>query len=349
MARRRLGPARPLDASTTPARPAGAAGAAGPAGPAGLAPIARVAGETAAEAALRELSDALSAAREEERLLADLPLGEIDPGFLARDRIGLQDEEMAALIESIRAHGQRSPIEVQPLQGAEKPWGLISGWRRLVALSRLHAETGEDRFATIRALIRHDRGAEAAYLAMVEENEIRAGLSHYERARIAALTAERGVFANTREAVARLFAAGSRARRSKILSFLTIHNHLGDLLTFPAHIPERLGLRLAEALKEGEMAALMRRALAGTPRATPADELALIERVLAMPAPGARRAPHAALLPRPDTAGEEIRPGLRLKLKPGRGRLVFELSGPALDTAMRERLEAAVRAALRQG
>lgn len=51
---------------------------------------------------------------------------------------------------------------------------------------------------------------------MVEENEVRANLSHYERGRIAVLAAEQGHFTHVEEAVARLSGAASKAKRSKI-------------------------------------------------------------------------------------------------------------------------------------
>lgn len=257
------------------------------------APIAQVTGESAAQAALDEVTRSLEAAREDGRLVLEIPLGEVDAGHLARDRVALAEDELAALVESIRLHGQRTPVEVTRLadgsgSGAASggtgaggaPWGLISGWRRLAALKRLHAETGEARFATIRGLIRRDAGAAAAYVAMVEENEVRVGLSYYERARIAALTAAQGLFRDERAAILSLFATASRAKRSKIASFLEIHRHLGDLLNFPAHIPERLGLRLSEALKTEHGPPMLRLALPLELRETPEQELAALARAL---------------------------------------------------------------------
>ena len=112
-----------------------------------------------------------------------------------------------------------------PLKGA-LPYGLISGWRRLAALKALHAETGEARFATVQALVRRPETAADAYVNMVEENEIRLGLSHYERARVAALATERGIFESEKKALLALFATASRAKRSRIRAFLDIYHAL---------------------------------------------------------------------------------------------------------------------------
>jgi len=211
-------------------------------------PIAQVAGSAAAEAALKELTDELYDARADGRLVQRLPLGAVDEAHLVRDRISHDDTEMAALKSSIQARGQQTSIEVVELDDGR--FGLISGWRRLAALRALHTETGDERFATVLALLRRPESASDAYLAMVEENEIRVGLSYYERARIAARAAEQGVYPDEPSALRDLFASASRAKRSKIGSFLTIYHALDDHLRFAAAIPERLGLALVKALKE---------------------------------------------------------------------------------------------------
>ena len=220
--------------------------AAGLTAPFSTAPIAMIAGEATAVSALREVAGVLEAARTEGRLVQSLPLDAIEADHLIRDRVIGDPEEMTALKDSLRARGQQQPIDVVDL--GQGRYGLISGWRRLTALRDLHAETGEDRFGQVQALLRHPDGASDAYLAMVEENEIRANLSHYERARIAALAAEQGVFKTPQEALRHLFANASRSKRSKIASFITLHQELGQVLAFPAAIPERLGLALAAAL-----------------------------------------------------------------------------------------------------
>ena len=79
------------------------------------APIARVAADAAGTAAAQELAEAFEAARERAGWSSTSPLDAIAPDHLARDRIPAEDPEMAALRASIRAHGQRTPIEVTPL------------------------------------------------------------------------------------------------------------------------------------------------------------------------------------------------------------------------------------------
>ena len=101
---------------------------------------------------------------------------------------------------------------------------------------------------------------------MVEENEIRLGLSHYERARVAARATERGVFPSEKAALLALFATASRAKRSRIRAFLDIYHALDGSLRFPAALPERLGLRLVEKVRAGQGAGHRRRHRPRRPR-----------------------------------------------------------------------------------
>lgn len=238
-------------------------------------PIAQVAGESAASAALEALTDEMVRARSEGRFIQPLPLEDIDETHLVRDRMMANEDEMQVLITSLRARGQQMPIEVVALRDGR--FGLISGWRRLSALRRLHQETQESRFATVNAILRAPETASDAYLAMVEENEIRIGLGYYERARIAAKAAEQGVYADEAAALRGLFASASRAKRSKIGSFLTIYHALDGDLKFAAAIPERLGLSLSKALKDDPACvARLRTHLQETPPETPEQELTLL-------------------------------------------------------------------------
>ncbi len=352
MARRRLAPvtmpvAIPVTEAAAPAPdvpraehfPGGAlGGTAGGGRGAGAAPIARVAAEAAGSAALQELADTLTRARETGRLVLDLPLDAIAPDHLVRDRLpgeegGSHAEEMAALVESIRAHGQRTPIEVTPLveaAGGGLPWGLVSGWRRLRALKALHAETGEVRFATVQALVRRPDTAADAYVAMVEENEIRLGLSQYERARVAVRATARGVFASEKAALLALFATASRPKRSRIRAFTEIVHALDGHLRFPAELPERLGLALVERLREGEGPRVAAALDAAAPQ-TAAAEQALLARLA--------RAPREAA-PAPAPA-----PGVTLAARLAGDRLTLTLTG--IDKGLAARIEALVAAELK--
>jgi hypothetical protein len=311
-------------------------------------PIALVAGDAAQAAALSDVAGVLAQARAEGLLLRRLPLQAVEADHLVRDRLALDADETAALIASLRAHGQRTPVEVTEL--APGRYGLISGWRRLMALRSLHTETGDPAFAHVTALLRQPATAADAYVAMVEENEIRQNLGHYERARIVARAVEAGVFPTDKAALQTLFASASRAKRSKIGSFLTVCRALDSALRFPAALPERLGLALAQALEAapataGQLAA----ALKAADPADAAAEQAVLARALRdalSPAPreNVSRAKH---LPQPDappatpeTATSEPRPGVTMQVTGGFSRPVITLSGPAVDPTFRERLEA---------
>lgn len=320
-----------------PKSPAAAQTAPRPASPVSAPPpIASVAGEASAIAAAQGAVADIEAARAEGRLVISIPLEAIEVDHLVRDRVANEDEDMAALKASLKAHGQRTPIEVDEVGPGR--FGLISGWRRLWALKALAEETGAAAFGTVKAIIRAPKDAGAAYIAMVEENEIRVGLSYYERARIAMMAARRGAFENAEAAVDTLFAAGSKAKRSKIRSFMTIHDALGAALRFPAAMPERLGLRVAGALKDGQTRALK---AALTPPATSAeDEAARLETVLKT----LSRKPTPTPTKGAKSAGTSRAPVLVAVRGSGAGRVVT-LKGAGLDDALVAKIKALVAAA----
>lgn len=290
-------------------------------------PIAQVTADASAHAALSELSQSLHQARAEGRLVQSLPLEQIDQDYLVRDRIQLDHAELDSLIASLRAHGQRSPIEVTELPDGR--FGLISGWRRLQALQHLAREEGGESFGRVQALLRRPASAALAYVAMVEENEIRQGLSYYERARIAARAVDIGVFATEKQALQSLFAAASRARRSKIGSFLSIYRRLDPGLRFPAALPERLGLRLAQALEHRSEDLLA--ALTQTPAQSATEEQALLERVLSRPAPSTKPQ-------RPEEGMRELATGIFVTSSTKAGQMTLSLSGPEVNAALLERI-----------
>lgn len=305
------------------------------------APIAQVAGDASAQAALAELASEMARARQEGRLVQAIPLEAVDEGWLHRDRMRVDPEEMADLLVSIRDRGQQVPIEVVARDGGG--YGLISGWRRLTALRRLAAETGDPRFATVLALLRRPETAADAYRAMVEENELRAGLSYYERARIAALAAAAGVHPDPRSAIAALFAAASKAKRSKIGSFLVIHEHLGHALRFGPAIPERLGLLLSRALSaDPALAGDLVIALHREAPDSPAAEMALLDRMARRPGKTktVSEKQESTLIAPPSAAIEQVASGISLETGIDGGTYRLTLQGPRVGPDLRRRLVA---------
>ena len=215
-------------------------------------PIAQVAREAASTAALEELTTAVERARDAGLIVQELPLEAIDAQHLTRDRLQMDPDEMATLEASLTARGQQTPIEITPLTASDGPCthGLISGWRRLTVLRALHARTGEARFATVKALVVQAERAQDAYVAMVEESEIRVNLSLYKRAHIALRAVQEGVFPTQRAALQGLYGSTTRSKRSKIGSFLPLVEALGRGLRHGPQIPEKLGLALARQMTQ---------------------------------------------------------------------------------------------------
>mgnify|MGYP000005817930 CR=1 FL=1 len=284
-------------------------------------PIADIANDAATTHALMELSDTINAARAQGRWIEQIPLDAIKADYLVRDRTVVDTDEMEALKTSLRSNGQQVAIEVVSL--GQNAYGLISGWRRLTALREMSLEGGLD---TVLAIVRQPHDAAASYLAMVEENEIRSGLSFYERGRIVTKAVDEGAYESDKAALAALFHAVPRAKRSKIGSFVRIVRALDNVLAFPTSLSERSGLALAQALTDDVgLAGRLQKKLAQTPAPSPAAEWELIAAMIKGPA-RTKEKPVAVSLPS----------GLEYSLHEG-GKIT--LSGSALrDDAFVERL-----------
>lgn len=320
----------------TPANPSFLDDTKGPAhgGPGLRPPIADVASDAAATSALRDVSQAMAEARETGRMVARIPLDQIQLDYLVRDRIAADDAEMEALVTSIRERGQQTPIEVVDLgTGA---YGLISGWRRCQALQQV-AKTGDGDGHAL-ALLRRPDAASDAYIAMVEENELRVGLSYFERARIVVKAVEQGVFDSPQQALRGLFGTASRAKRSKIGSFVGLVETLDTVLAHPHTIGERLGLQLAKQLEDDPACARsLIRSLSAHPHRSAEEEQSLISALLAKgpkrlePVKSDTNKGKAA-----KTAERELRPGIMVRTDRDSG--AVHLWGSAMTPDLRARL-----------
>lgn len=332
----------------------------------GIAPIAQVAAETAARgtaetadaraARMRDQADAerLRQAEGQGLLIVELPLEQIDEGAMIRDRMVMDEAQMTELRLSIAANGLRLPIEVfEKSDGQEPRYGLLSGYRRLHAMRALRELTGSDAHARIRALIRPRTQADAAFVAMVEENEVREELSHFERGRIAVIAANQGAFANVEDAVNRLYATASKAKRSKVRSFALIFEELGDMLQFPEALTEKRGLRLSAALRNGAESRL-RQALSSRSPEDAEAEWELLEPVIVQ-SEGAPRSPARGGRPRAQAPAEygwidgltlRTTGGITIsRARDGRAH-ILRLEGAALDNDLMESLMLEIRTLL---
>jgi len=323
-----------------------------------LPPIAQVAADAASQAtpestqaredAARDKVDAeaLRKAMADGLLVQEIPTLEIQAEELSRDRMEIDTEEMAELRASIQAHGMRLPIEIYPLAkpGPNARYGLISGWRRLAAIRQLLAETGDAQYEVIRAIQRKPGNAADAYIAMVEENEIRSNLSQYERGRVAVMAVQAAAFSTIEDAVAQLFHAGSKAKRSKIRGFAELHEELGDLLVFPTLLNERQGLKLIAALRAG-FAREMRAALATGQGVDPQSEWELLEpfTVMADDLPKGRTG-KAPVRPRVERMDEvQLANGIVMRREHDHRGYLIRLDGKVVDSMMVDEVMAAIK------
>ncbi len=117
-----------------------------------------------------------------------IPTNQIEKNAVPRDRFAICGEALSELQSSIALNGLRLPVKVYK---TDTGYGLISGYRRLLAYCALHEMSGKDTYTEIDAVVRETRDDNHAMAQMVEENEIRESLSPWDRSRIAVVA--RGV------------------------------------------------------------------------------------------------------------------------------------------------------------
>lgn len=299
------------------------------------APIADVAGQASVNAALEKVASELTSARTEGRLVQKLPLSAINGVHMTRDRVVIDADEMESLQASLAARGQQTPIEV--VETAPGRYGLISGWRRLSALRTLEDRGG---VSTVLALVRAPQEASDAYTAMVEENEIRVGLTYFERANIVLKSIEEGVFRSEKEALNSLFASASRAKRSKIKSFLPVVETIGGWIQYPGALTERLGLALSARITEdpawgARLYDRLRKANVDSVE----EETALLQKALDGAGGPVQTGPKSAKPESKPAQAADAEPVTLTRSKSG-----LRLSGPGLSDALVAEIEALVRA-----
>jgi len=234
-----------------------------------------------------ELAHRFVALRKAGHVIQLIPLGDVHETLLARERMSDDDDGLDELVTSIRDVGLSNPIRVLGRpdgQGFE----LVQGHRRLASYRRLLKQTGQDEWARIPATVMPGGSDDVAglYRRMVDENVIRRDLSFAEMARAAMnYAADPATDAGDAErAVAELFRSASYSKRSRIRTFVSILDTIGDALLHPASIPRNMGVALAAEIgKRPALAAEIRAALDEAVGRDPGEELAILRRFVPEP------------------------------------------------------------------
>ena len=143
--------------------------------------------------------------------IVEIPIDQIDDKALERDRTSSDAAQFEELWFSILKFGLRQPIEVYTYATPiDVPYALISGARRLAAFRHLHQTMGLPKFASIPTFIREPTSRADAMVAMVQENDIRAELSPWERARIAVVARDHNYYPTIDAAIEALYPNASR-------------------------------------------------------------------------------------------------------------------------------------------
>jgi ParB family chromosome partitioning protein len=179
-----------------------------------------------------------------------IPLPEIDPHALLRDRTTLDPDALHQLQHSIATEGLRAPIEVWQLS-TERPhetgpykYGLISGLRRLTAARAIG-------MPTIPAFLRTPETLAQALTAMVTENEIRTPVSPFEKANLILNAVDEGHFDTADQAIQTLFPSLPRTSRLRLRAHVTVAESLGPRLSAPETLTSRQLDRLSAAIAQG--------------------------------------------------------------------------------------------------
>jgi ParB family transcriptional regulator, chromosome partitioning protein len=218
--------------------------------------------------------------------LAQIALTDIAADILPRDRSHADPAALDDLIRSITTIGLRQPIEVFGLMQDDNqphPYGLISGYRRLMAFRALGR-------STIPALCCNPTDIPAALAAMVTENEVRAQISPWEKGRLILRLIEEGTFPDASRAIDTLYPTASRQQRARLRGF---HHVVDTLADTPLRTPESLSTkrmdRLATALRLGGGPAIIATLTAHATHALPQQWEALrpiLNTILTEPEPG---------------------------------------------------------------
>ena len=204
--------------------------------------------------------------------LTQIPLSEIDESALPRDRTHMNGQAMEELRLSIYATGLRTPIEVFELREPDEThkYALISGLRRLTAM-RQNASEWADAPTQVDAFIRQPRTMTDALKLVLEENELRADPSPWERGEFALAAVEAEIFDTIDAAARALYPAANRMKQTRIRWCAEIVKEFRGKLAEP-HTWSLRRLQLIYFAMINSYTELMHQALDEHPMLSPAEQ-----------------------------------------------------------------------------
>jgi ParB family chromosome partitioning protein len=158
-------------------------------------------------------------------------------------------------------------------------FGLLSGYRRLFAFRGLLEQTRQPRYAAIPAFVRERRDLAKAMAAMVEENEIRATISPYERGLVCVHARNEGAFGSIEEAVEGLYPTACRVKRHRLRALAFAAEEVAGFFSAPEKLSEQKMFRLARAITAG-FGDLLRTALEESSVPDPGHQWDLVQPIL---------------------------------------------------------------------
>ncbi len=180
--------------------------------------------------------------------LIDIAVQLIEKEALPRDRSQTDEEDDHQLYMSILLDGLRQPIEVWD-KGDGTGYGLIAGHRRLTVYQALAKDS--DRYAKIPAFIREVDTLPNAMAEMIAENEIRANVSPWDRARIIVEACNTRIFETPDAAIAALHRRASDVKKRRLRATVMVVETFLETFPDPHSLSERKLLRLGALIRAG--------------------------------------------------------------------------------------------------
>ncbi len=174
-------------------------------------------------------------------------------------------------------------------------------------------------------------------MAMVEENEIRADLSPFERGLVAVTARNAGAYPSIEEAVEGLYPSANRQKRLRLRSLALFAEEMDGQLAAPEKLTQAQAIRISRALSAG-FGDLLRTALAESSLTAPDHQWDLLQPILAEAEANEARPETSATEGRPRRV---VRPRYGLTVRRERTRdgwsLHFtgrEATGPMMDAVL---------------